>query len=38
LEAIDSDLLDSLDQKFFGIIQSENGGFGAAADNYAAKS
>ena len=37
LKAIDSELLDSLDQKFYGIIHSENGGFEAAADNYAAK-
>jgi len=37
LKAIDSELLDSLDQRFYGIIHSENGGFEAAADNYAAK-
>lgn len=37
LEAIDSKLLDSLDQKFYGIIGSENGGFETAADSYAAR-
>ena len=37
LEAIDLALLKSLNQKFYGIIGSENGGFEAAADNYAAK-
>jgi len=36
LESIDSELLDSLDQKFYGIIHSENGGFETAADSYAA--
>jgi hypothetical protein len=35
LEAIDSELLDTLDQRFYGIIQSENAGFEAAADSYA---
>lgn len=37
LKAVDSGLLDSLDQKFYGIIHSENGGFEAAADNYASQ-
>jgi hypothetical protein len=37
LEAIDSKLLDSLDQKFYGIIHSENAGFDAAADSYATR-
>jgi hypothetical protein len=37
LEAIDSELLDSLDQKFYGIIRSENGEFEAAADSYATR-
>jgi Domain of unknown function (DUF4375) len=37
LEAIDSQLLDSLNEKFYGIIGSENGGFESAANNYAVK-
>jgi hypothetical protein len=36
LEKIGAALLDSLDQRFYGIIDSENGGFAVAADNYAA--
>ena len=37
LGAIDSELLDSLDQKFYAIIDSEAGGFKTAADTYAAR-
>lgn len=37
LGAIDSELLNSLDQRFYGNVDSENGGFEAAADSYAAK-
>jgi len=37
LGAVDSEVLDSLNQRFYGIIRSENGGFDAAADNYAAR-
>jgi Domain of unknown function (DUF4375) len=37
LAAIDSALLDSLDQKFYAILDKESGGFEAAADAYAAK-
>jgi hypothetical protein len=37
LKTIDSKVLDSLDKKFYEIIDKENGGFVAAADHYAAR-